>query len=85
MAAVFDGEDKLPELLITYRPNVNLLFPTPADLAHGLEESGLRPGKGPEASGFPQVASPLGGQTLEMVLCVPNSRLGALVRLRAER
>ena len=82
VAACFDAGNKLRETVVLYRPKLSLAYPTPADLAHHLEEHGLSATRAQEKAGLRRTVYALGEQRLEVVLCTTNGRLGGVVRLR---
>jgi hypothetical protein len=84
LVAHFDETEQVREIVLTYRPKVSVTLPSPADLLHQFEERGLTGVKGKEAAGVRQVTYTLRGQTWRVLLCVANSKIGALVRFGRE-
>jgi hypothetical protein len=82
--ACFDSGNKVREVVILYRPKLSLSLPSPADLAHHLEESSLPVTHEEEKAGLRRAVYSLDKQRLEVVLCVTNGHLGGVVRLRAD-
>ncbi|MBI1915309.1 MAG: hypothetical protein HYS12_11305 [Planctomycetes bacterium] len=84
VAALFDDAEQVREIVLTYRPKLSVTLPSPADVLHDLEERGLTGVKGKEAAGVRQATYTRRGQACQVLVCVTNSRIGALVRFRRE-
>jgi len=84
VAALFDDAEQVREIVLTYRPKLSVTLLSPADVVHDLEERGLTGVKGKDAAGVRQATYTLRGQTCRVLLCVANTRIGALVRFARE-
>jgi hypothetical protein len=81
--ALFDGSDRLSEILVTYRPGVSAIYPTPRELANVLEQDGVS-GKDSKTPGLLTRSYAFGGFTCEAVVVSRGNPVGAFARLGGE-
>ena len=85
VVACFDSEQKLRELVVTYKPGIGLRHPQPSDLVHNLLGPNPNPAKAEEKVEIRRSVYPLPGQSCEVFVCLRNDKFGGLVRFRADR
>jgi hypothetical protein len=78
----FDGSDGLNKVLVTYRPGVAPIYPTPRTLAVEFEVRGVS-GKDVKAPGLVGRAYPCGNFTCEAVIVSRGNPIGAFARFDA--
>lgn len=81
VAAFFDGQDKLAELAVMYRPRAGQVYPDPTYLAQCLADYGLTGQDTETAKGTLRQTFALGALSYEVSLIPRGSAVGGLVRV----
>jgi hypothetical protein len=84
VVTLFDGSDRLSEILVTYRPGIATLYRTPRDLASGLEQAGLAAKDG-KAPGLALRSYNVGGFTCDAAVVARGNPIGAFADFHGER
>jgi hypothetical protein len=85
VVAFFDGNGGLVELLVTYRPKVETLYPEPAHLAHYLIDLDFGAQERPTVPGLLRQAYSGGGLVYDVARVSRPSPYGAFVRVTPEK
>ena len=80
----FDEADSLTEIQVAYRPKIDTLYPTPADLAYQLLERRAVRGEA-KAQGLQRQAFTLGDLRYDVARSDRSPSVGGLVRVTAEK
>lgn len=85
VVAFLDAGDKLAEWQLAYRPKIDTLYRSPAQLAYRLTEAGFTPRKEVHTNNLYQQAFAAGDTVVEVTRCNRSPAMGGHVRVAASK